>query len=150
MNRCHAGDWKESQMCETPNEAPNETPNETQDEAQNEGKATITYDDFCKLDMRVATIVEVAEHPNADRLTVLKVDLGDETRQIIAGIKAYYAPESLLGKQIVVVTNLAPRKMRGMESNGMLLAASATEGDELRDVVVLTTDKQVPPGSTVS
>jgi len=135
-------------MCETPNE----TPNETQDETQNEGKATISYDDFCKLDMRIATIVEVAEHPNADRLTVLKVDLGDETRQIIAGIKSYYGPEALLGKQIVVVTNLAPRKMRGMESNGMLLAASVTEGDELRDVVVLTTDpdKQVPPGAPVS
>jgi len=125
-------------MCETP------------DETQSEGKATITYDDFCKLDMRVATVVEVAEHPNADRLVVLKVDLGDETRQIIAGIKAYCAPEALLGKQIVVVTNLAPRKMRGMESNGMLLAASVTEGDELRDVVVLTSDKQVPPGSKVS
>ena len=125
---------------------------ETQDETQGEGKATITYDDFCKLDMRVATIVEVAEHPNADRLTVMKVDLGDETRQIIAGIRGYYAPEALLGKQIVVVTNLAPRKMRGMESNGMLLAASVTEGDELRDVVVLTTDgdKQVPPGAPVS
>ena len=133
-----AANIKESQMCETP------------DETRNEGKATITYDDFCKLDMRVATVVEVAEHPNADRLVVLQVDLGDEKRQIIAGIKAYCSPEALLGKQIVVVTNLAPRKMRGMESNGMLLAASVTEGDELRDVVVLTSDKQVPPGSTVS
>jgi len=135
-------------MCETPNE----TPNETQDETQKDGKATITYDDFCKLDMRIATIVEVAEHPNADRLTVMKVDLGDEKRQIIAGIKKYYTPEALLGKQVVVVTNLAPRKMRGMESNGMLLAASVLEGDELRDVVVLTTDgdKQTPPGAPVS
>ena len=135
-------------MCE----AQDETKNQTQDETRDEGKATITYDDFCKLDMRVATIVEVAEHPNADRLIVMKVDLGDETRQIIAGIKSYYAPEALLGKQIVVVTNLAPRKMRGMESNGMLLAASVTEGDELRDVVVLSTDadKQVPPGARVS
>ena len=125
---------------------------ETQDETQHQGKATITYDDFCKLDLRIGTIVEVAEHPNADRLTVLKVDLGDETRQIIAGIKSYYGPEALLGKQIVVVTNLQPRKMRGLESNGMLLAASVTEDDELRDVVVLTTDpdRQVPPGAAVS
>ncbi len=109
---------------------------------------TISYDDFCKLDLRVATIVEVAEHPNADKLLVLQIDLGGERRQIIAGIKAYYAPESLLGKQIVVVANLQPRKMRGMESNGMLLAASAGEGPD--DVVVLTVDRPVPPGSSVS
>lgn len=125
---------------------------ETQDDTQDKGKPTITYDDFCKLDLRIGSIVEVAEHPNADRLVVMKVNLGDETRQIIAGVKNYYAPESLLGKQIVVVTNLQPRKMRGMESNGMLLAASVLEGEELKDVVVLTTDpdKQVPPGAAVS
>ncbi|HDZ20042.1 hypothetical protein LCGC14_0095720 [marine sediment metagenome] len=113
-----------------------------------DAKATITYDDFCKLDLRVATIVEVAEHPNADKLLVLQIDLGGQRRQIIAGIKAAYAPESLLGKQIVVVANLQPRKMRGMESNGMLLAASAGEGPA--DVVVLTLDRDAPPGSSVS
>ena len=118
-----------------------------------DAKSTITYDDFCKLDLRVATIVEVAEHPNADKLLVLQIDLGGERRQgerrqIIAGIKAAYAPESLLGKQIVVVANLQPRKMRGMESNGMLLAASAGESPD--DVVVLTLDRDVPPGSSVS
>jgi methionine--tRNA ligase beta chain len=123
-----------------------ETPEETKDP----GKPTITYDDFCKLDLKVGTIVESGEHPNADRLIVLQVDLGDEKRQIIAGIKAYYAPEALLGKQVVVVTNLAPRKMRGLESNGMILAASAKEGEELTDVVVLTPDKPVPAGSSVS
>jgi methionine--tRNA ligase beta chain len=123
-----------------------ETPEETKDA----GKPTITYDDFCKLDLKVGTIVESGEHPNADRLIVLQVDLGDEKRQIIAGIKAYYAPEALLGKQVVVVTNLVPRKMRGLESNGMILAASAKEGEELTDVVVLTPDKPVPAGSSVS
>jgi methionine--tRNA ligase beta chain len=123
-----------------------ETPEETKDA----GKPMITYDDFCKLDLKVGTIVESGEHPNADRLIVLQVDLGDEKRQIIAGIKAYYAPEALLGKQVVVVTNLAPRKMRGLESNGMILAASAKEGEELTDVVVLTPDKPVPAGSSVS
>ena len=111
------------------------------------GKATITYDDFCKLDLRVATIVEVAEHPNADKLVVLQIDLGGERRQILAGIKAYYSPEALLGRQIVVVTNLAPRKMRGLESNGMLLAASV--GDQ-EDVVIVSPSKEVPPGSGVS
>ena len=136
-------------MCEADTPAP--TP-EPADEAP-QAKATITYDDFCKLDLRVATIVEVAEHPNADKLLVLQIDLGGERRQgerrqIIAGIKAAYAPESLLGKQIVVVANLQPRKMRGMESNGMLLAASAGESPD--DVVVLTLDRDVPPGSSVS
>ncbi len=114
-----------------------------------ESKPTITYDDFLKLDLRIATVVEAIEHPNADKLLCLKVDLGGETRQIIAGVKAYYSPEALMGKQIVVVTNLEPRKMRGIESQGMMLAASMGD-DENRDVVVLTTDKDVTPGSSVS
>jgi methionyl-tRNA synthetase len=114
-----------------------------------EPKPIITYDDFAKLDLRVAKVVEVREHPNADKLVCLTIDLGGEQRQIIAGIKAYYAPEALLGKQIVVVANLEPRKMRGMDSNGMLLAASYGDA-ETRQVVVLTTDKEVPPGSSIS
>lgn len=114
-----------------------------------QGKPTITYEDFTKLDLRVAKVVEVADHPNADKLIVLQIDLGDERRQIIAGLKEYVAPESLLGKEIVVVANLEPRKMRGMESNGMLLAASHGDGDR-GNVVVLTTDEPVPPGAIVS
>jgi len=105
----------------------------------------IDFEDFLKVDLRVGKIVEVAEHPNADRLLVLQVDMGSERRQIIAGIKAYYSPEALLGKNIVVVANLAPRKMRGLESNGMLLAASL---DDKSDVVVLTTEKDIAPGAT--
>ncbi|MFA6135332.1 MAG: methionine--tRNA ligase subunit beta [Phycisphaerae bacterium] len=112
------------------------------------GKGIITYDDFAKIDLRVAKVLEVREHPNADKLLCLTVDLGTEQRQILAGIRGHYTPESLIGKQIVVVANLAPRKMRGMESNGMLLAASAEEGGQTR-VVVLTTDTAVPPGSGV-
>lgn len=117
-----------------------------------EEKPTITYDDFVKLDLRVATIVEASEHPNADKLIVLKIDLGSEQRQIIAGIKGYYGPEALVGKQLVVVANLAPRKMRGMDSQGMLLAASVPgeEGGPPADVVLLTTDRPVPPGARVS
>ena len=69
-------------------------------------------------------VLEAAPHPNADKLLVLKVDLGTEQRQIIAGIKPYCAPEALVGKDIIVVANLAPRKMRGLDSNGMLLAAT--------------------------
>jgi methionyl-tRNA synthetase len=113
-----------------------------------QGKPIIQYDDFCKLDLRVGRIVEVSDHPNADRLIVLQVDLGTEKRQLVAGIKAYYSPEALLGRDIVVVMNLAPRKMRGVESCGMLLAASAD--DEKSDVVLLTTEKPVPPGATCS
>ncbi len=114
-----------------------------------EPKPTISYDDFIKLDLRVAKIVEAGEHPNADKLIVLQIDLGGEQRQIVAGLKAYYKPEDLVGRSIVVVANLEPRKMRGLESQGMLLAAVCGEGEEL-DVVVLTTEKDAPPGSPVS
>jgi tRNA-binding protein len=143
-------------MCEAQDQTPNtEEPQaapapQPVEEPQPVGKPTITYDDFCKLDLRIGTIAEAGPHPNADRLIVLQVDLGSETRQIIAGIKAYYEPETLVGKQIVVVTNLAPRKMRGLESNGMLLAASALENEEMKDVVVLSPSKPVPSGSSVS
>jgi len=137
-------------MCQAPEEQPNAEAPQPAQEPQPVGKPTITYDDFCKLDLKIGTIAEAGVHPNADRLVVLQVDLGTETRQIIAGIKAYCELESLVGKQIVVVTNLAPRKMRGLESNGMLLAASTLEGEELTDVVVLSPSKPVPPGSSVS
>ncbi|MCC7191713.1 MAG: methionine--tRNA ligase subunit beta [Phycisphaeraceae bacterium] len=114
-------------------------------------KPTITIEDFAKIDLRVATVVAAEPHPNADRLLKLQVNLGHETRQICAGIRQFYAdPSVLVGKQIIVVANLAPRAMRGEVSNGMLLAASARDGDEIRDVVVLTPSKEVPPGSTVS
>jgi len=114
-----------------------------------ETKPTIQYDDFAKLDLRVATIVEAESHPNADRLLKLQVDLGEEKRQICAGVKQFYNPEDLVGKQIIVVTNLAPRTIRGEESNGMLMAASAMDGEELADVVLLAPSKPVPAGSTV-
>jgi len=114
-------------------------------------KPIVQYDDFVKLDLRVARIVAAEAHPNADKLVVLKVDMGGgQERQILAGIRQWYAPEQMVGKSIVLVANLAPRKMRGLESNGMLLAATVKEGDEYRDVVVLTPDREVPPGSPVS
>ena len=113
------------------------------------GKPEIQYDDFAKLDLRVGKVIEASAHPNADKLIVLKVDLGAETRQIIAGLRAYYEPEALLGKLIVVVANLAPRKMRGLESQGMLLAASEG-GDDARRVIFLTPSAEIAPGSPVS
>jgi methionyl-tRNA synthetase len=106
----------------------------------------ITYDDFAKLELRVATVVECKPHPNADKLLVLQIDLGTERRQICAGLRQHVTPESLVGKQIVVVANLAPRQMRGEVSQGMLLAASDASGK----VVVVTPGEAVAAGSRVS
>ena len=113
-----------------------------------EDKPTITYDDFLKLDLRVAKVLEATDHPNADKLLCLTIDLGYEQRQIIAGLREHYAAEDLVGKDLVVVTNLASRKMRGLESRGMLLAAS-TE-DDARQVVIITPDRDMAAGSPVS
>jgi methionyl-tRNA synthetase len=89
-----------------------------------EEKQLITIDDFAKVDLRVAQVLVAERIPKADKLLRLEVDLGYEKRQILAGIAQYYEPEKLIGRKIVIVANLAPRKMRGLESNGMLLAAS--------------------------
>jgi methionyl-tRNA synthetase len=88
----------------------------------------ITIDDFVKVELRVAQILVAERIPKADKLLRLEVDLGYEKRQILAGIAQYYEPEKLIGRKIVIVANLAPRKMRGLESNGMLLAASLPDG----------------------
>jgi methionyl-tRNA synthetase len=88
----------------------------------------ITIDDFVKVDLRVAQILVAERVPKAEKLLRLEVDLGYEKRQILAGIAQYYEPEKLVGRKIVIVANLAPRKMRGLESNGMLLAASLPDG----------------------
>jgi len=106
--------------------------------------ATIAIDDFRKIELKVATITAAEPHPNADKLMVLQIDLGSEQRQICAGIRGQYTPEELVGKQIVVVANLATAKLRGLESQGMLLAASS--GDQ---VIVLTPDKPALAGSKV-
>ena len=97
----------------------------------------------------VGRIESLTQHPNADRLLKLQIDLGFEHRQICAGVKQYYDPATLVGRQIIVVANLAPRAIRGEQSNGMLLAASAKEGETVTDVVLLAPGKPVPPGSTV-
>jgi len=88
---------------------------------------TATIDDFKKLELRTAEIESVEEHPNADRLYVLKVRVGEEIKQIVAGIRKFYAPDDLKGKKIVIVNNLEPVTLRGVESQGMLLAASDEE-----------------------
>lgn len=95
----------------------------------------ITYDDFAKVDLRVAKVLEARPHPNADKLMLLQIDVGGESRQIVAGIRKHYQPEQLVGKLIIVVNNLQPAMLRGETSNGMLLAASSED-----KVILLTPD----------
>ena len=106
----------------------------------------IHIDEFRKIELRVGVVKSAEAHPNADKLLVLKVDLGSEERQIVAGIRAHYQPEELVGKQVVVVANLETATLRGMESQGMALAASSDDGR----VVILTPEKSVNPGAKVS
>lgn len=96
---------------------------------------SITIQDFAKLELRIARILEARPHPNADKLMLITVDVGDQTKQIVAGIRLHYTPEQLVGRKIVIVNNLEPAILRGETSNGMLLAASS--GDK---VVLLTPD----------
>jgi len=103
-----------------------------------------TLEDFQKLEIRVADIVEAVPHPNADRLYVLKVRVGDREKQLVAGIRQYYSPEELQGKQIAIIDNLEPVVLRGVESQGMLLAANDETG-----LGVLTLDKPVKSGTRV-
>ena len=105
----------------------------------------VTLEQFRALELRVGTVRAAEPHPNADRLLVLRVDLGGgEERQLVAGIRAHYEPATLVGRQVVVVANLEPAKLRGVESQGMVLAAS--EGER---VVLLRPDEAVAPGSVV-
>lgn len=105
----------------------------------------ITIDDFDKVQLKVGEIIEAEAHPKADKLLVFKVKLGDEVRQIVSGIRKYYAPEDLIGKKVVVVTNLKPVKLRGIESSGMILAAS--NDDKL---TLVSTLEDIESGATIS
>jgi methionyl-tRNA synthetase len=104
----------------------------------------VTIEDFRKLELRIAKIKEVQDHPDADRLYVITVDLGDKIKQLVAGIKGSYAKEELLDKQVIVVDNLEPAVLRGVESQGMLLAASDENG-----ITIITPQKEVKLGSIV-
>lgn len=105
----------------------------------------ITIDDFKKIDLRVAKILDAQRVAGADKLLKLKVTLGLEERQLVAGIAQYYTPEELVGKQIIVVANLEPAVIRGVQSQGMLLAA-VSEGK----VILATMDAEVDPGSKLT
>ena len=105
----------------------------------------ITYDDFAKLQLGTGKVVEAGAHPNADRLLVLKVDVGEEEpRMIVAGIASRYQPEELVGRTVVVVMNLKPAKLRGIVSEGMILAAG---GGDVQGLA--TIDEEVAPGVVV-
>jgi len=104
----------------------------------------ISFEEFQKIELKVAKIIGAEKIEKSEKLLKLIVDLGDEKRQLVAGIAKYYRPEDLIGKEIVVVANLEPKKLMGIESQGMLLAANV-DGEP----VILIPEKEVPPGTKV-
>ncbi len=106
----------------------------------------ISYSDFEKLDIRVGKILQVDNHPNASKLYILKVDLSEEKpRQIVAGLKPYYKPSELLNKKAIFITNLEPKIIKGVESNGMILAADNSEGK----VIFIAPENNIDVGSKI-
>ncbi|WP_352405094.1 methionine--tRNA ligase [Sporanaerobacter acetigenes] len=105
----------------------------------------ITIDDFDKIELKVAEVLSAEKHPNADKLLVLQLKVGEETRQVVSGIRKYYSPEDLVGKKVVLVSNLKPVKLRGVESYGMVLAA---EKDGV--LTLVSTLEDIPSGATIS
>ena len=109
-------------------------------------KPEIVFDDFAKIDLKVGTIVSAEKVQKADKLLKLSIDLGLETRTIVSGIALHFQPEEIVGKQVTVVTNLAPRKMRGIESNGMILMAE----DKAGKLHFINPEQAIDAGSGVS
>ena len=107
-------------------------------------KPEVSFDDFMKMDIRIARIIKAEKHPNADKLLKLQVDLGAEQRQVIAGIAEHYVPEELVGKTVSIIANLKPAKIRGELSQGMILAAD--DGTTVSPLIPL---KDVKAGSKV-
>jgi methionyl-tRNA synthetase len=137
----------------TQTSAPTTAPSEATTQAATQGATQaaappaniISIDDFIKVELRAATVLEVERVPKADKLLRLVIDVGEEKpRQILAGIAEHYTPEEVIGRKIIVVANLAPRKLRGLESNGMLLAASVGETGK---PVLATFGEDVPNGT---
>ncbi len=110
------------------------------------GKSTIEFDDFAKIDLKVGTITAAEKVEKADKLLKLEVDLGFEKSTIVSGIALHFNPAAIVGKQVVVVANLAPRKMRGIESNGMILMAENAAGK----LIFINPDGETDKGSAVS
>ncbi len=100
----------------------------------------VSFQDFKKMDIRIGEIKEVKDHPNADKLYVINVDTGAENRQMVAGIKNFYKPQELIGRKVVVIINLEPATIRGVESSGMILAASDKDG---LSILIPEKDKEI-------
>ena len=111
---------------------------------QKEEKEYITIDDFAKVELTVGTVVKCEKHPNANKLLVSQIDLGNETRQIVSGIADAYTPEEFVGKKVIVVSNLKPAQLRGVESQGMILA-----GGSKKDIEVVSI-QDLPNGTKIS
>jgi methionyl-tRNA synthetase len=124
----------------------NAAPGQPGPAASNDAKPQIQYDDFAKLEMKAATVISCEKVAKADKLLKLEVDLGTEKRTIVSGIAQHYQPDELVGKQVIVVTNLAPRKMKGIESQGMILTAEDKDGK----LQLLRPENHVTPGSVIS
>ena len=105
----------------------------------------ISFNEFKKLDLRVGKVLDVEDVEGADKLYLLTVDIGDETRKLVAGIKPWFEKEQLIGKNVVVIVNLEPKVIRGIESKGMILATLFDN-----NLSLLTTDKEVPAGSKIT
>ena len=104
----------------------------------------VKFSDWEKLDLRVGTIIEAKDHPNADKLYVLKINLGNEERTVVAGIRKAYTVKQLIGMKVIVFTNLEPAVLRGVKSEGMILAA--VDGENVR---LLTTDEDMDNGAKI-
>ena len=110
-----------------------------------EGPKEITYDDFARVELRVAEVLTAEKVKKADKLLKLTIRVGEEERTLVAGVAEHYTPEELVGKKIIVVANLKPAKIRGVKSQGMLLAAEGPDGK----LSVVTLDRDLPGGSKV-
>ena len=132
-------------------ESTTETPTTASDDETLElihHESTVTFDTFKQLDIRVAEVKTARPHPNADRLLLLTVQTApDEIRQLVAGIRGHYEPEALVGRKVVVLCNLEPAKIRGEWSNGMILAASSGDKEQVK---FLTPEADLPAGSVIS
>ncbi|MCZ6602466.1 MAG: methionine--tRNA ligase subunit beta [Planctomycetota bacterium] len=106
----------------------------------------ISFSEFQKMELVVGEVKECREHPNADRLLLLRVSVGDGEKQIVAGIREHYSPEEIVGKKVVVLNNLEPVTLRGERSEGMVLAGTNSSGS----VVLLTVDRDIEPGTKIS
>ena len=110
-----------------------------------EAKPEITYDDFAKLQFQVGEIIKCEAVPKSKKLLCSQVKIGSQVRQILSGIKAYYSPEEMVGKKVMVVTNLKPAKLAGMVSEGMILCAEDAEGS----LALMTPEKSMPAGAEI-